>query len=81
MHPAAACPFRELLSLPQAGAGAGIGGGSVALGFREGSTETPTGIHPHQNLVLANHAYSAYIYSECCSSQKPYLWWSLLLPS
>lgn len=33
VHPAAACPFRELLSLPQAGAGAGIGGGSVALGF------------------------------------------------
>ena len=87
VHPAATCLVRELLCLPQAGAGTGVSGGSAALGFcllkrRKYKDTYPQGFIPIKILVLGNHTCSVDVHSkECCSSQKPCLWWILLLPS
>lgn len=86
-HPAAMCPVGELLSPPQSETGTGASGGSAVPGFcllkRRKYKETyPWRFIPIKTLFPANHACAVDIHSkECCSSQKLYLWWILLLLS
>lgn len=86
-HPAAMCPVGELLSPPQSEAGTGASGGSAVPGFcllkRRKYKETyPWRFIPIKTLFPANRARTVDIHSkECCSSQKLYLWWILLLLS